>query len=365
MTNYKNLNEKNLSFLKDFLSCYSPSGYEAHGAYVWQKYVGNFVQVDGDVLNNSIGVINPDANFKIMLAGHYDEIGLQIMHISKEGYLYVRRLGGIDLLSLPGSEVVVLAKQGIVNGVLGKIPIHVQTPAERTKAIELEDLWIDIGVDSKEEAESLVSIGDPVAIKANFQLLGNHKIVSKGLDDKIGAFIVAEVLRILSQKQLTVGVYGVATSQEELGARGAITSTFKVNPIVGFCLDVGIATDVPGIEERKYGSMKLGKGASITHSADNNIVLVNLLKETAIAQQIKYQDVTSKSATGGTDTAHMQLARQGVATALISVPNRYMHTQVEMCDLRDVDEIISLLVETILRIDKEKIYNYLPVHNYK
>jgi len=359
---YKNLDQQNLSFLKELLSTNSPSGYEVNAAKVWQNYVNQFAEVSGDVLNNSIGVLNPQAEFKIMIAGHYDEIGLQVMYISKEGYLYVRRLGGIDLLSLPGSEVVVITKKGTISGVLGKIPIHVQSPTERTKAIELEDLWIDIGVDSEEEAANLVEVGDPVAIKSNFHYLGQHKIVSKGMDDKIGAFIVAEVLRNLSTQQLKVGVYGVATSQEELGARGAITSAFKVNPHVGFCLDVGIATDVPGIEERKYGKMRLGGGASITHSADNNVVLVRLLQQTAQQNNIQYQDVASKSATGGTDTAHMQLARQGVATALISVPNRYMHTQVEMCDLRDVDEIISLLVETIKVIDKDAIVDFVPSH---
>lgn len=360
--NYKNLNQTNIQFLEQLASTNSPSGYEVGAAKVWQGYVSQFAEVSGDVLNNSIGVLNSTASFKIMIAGHYDEIGLQVMFISKEGYIYVRRLGGIDLLSLPGSEVVILTRKGEVKGILGKIPIHVQTPTERTKAIELEDLWIDIGVDSQEEAEALVEVGDPIAIKSNFQLLGEHKVVSKGLDDKIGAFIVAEVLRILSKENLSVGVYGVATSQEEVGARGAITSTFKVKPQVGFCLDVGIATDVPGIEERKYGKMKLGGGASVSHSADNNTVLVRLLQDVADINNIVYQNVATSSATGGTDTAHMQLTHEGVATALISVPNRYMHTQVEMCDLRDVDEIISLLVESIKHIDANKIVDFVPSH---
>ena len=154
----------------------------------------------------------------------------------------------------------------------------------------------------------------------------------------------------------------MASSQEEVGCRGAVTSSYHINPQVGFCLDVGFATDVPNVSEKKYGEMKLGGGAVIRHSADNNIVLVRLLQDVAKEKEIAFQNVTNGSATGGTDTCKIQLAQSGVATALLSIPNRYMHTPVEVCDLRDVDEIIALLVETIRKIDKDRLTDFNPCH---
>ncbi|MCB9017991.1 MAG: M42 family metallopeptidase [Paludibacteraceae bacterium] len=359
---YKYLNDKNLDFLKRFLSTYSPSGYEMEAARAWQEYVSQFTKVETDVLCNSVGIINPEAEFRIMLSGHLDEIGFQVMYISKEGLLYFRKLGGIDALTVPGTEVMVLTRNGKVPGVIGKTPIHLQTATERTKALELDELWIDIGAENKEDAESKVEIGDPVAVKSNCLFMGENKVMSKALDDKIGAFIVAEVVRVLSVEDIKVGVYGVASSQEEVGCRGAVTSSYHINPQVGFCLDVGFATDVPNVSEKKYGEMKLGGGAVIRHSADNNIVLVRLLQDVAKEKEIAFQNVTNGSATGGTDTCKIQLAQSGVATALLSIPNRYMHTPVEVCDLRDVDEIIALLVETIRKIDKDRLTDFIPCH---
>lgn len=357
---YKYLNDKNLKFLKRFLSTYSPSGYEMEAASVWREYVSQFVPAKTDVLCNTVGVINPDAEFKIMLCGHLDEIGLQVMYISAEGLVYFRKLGGIDALTVPGTEVMILTRKGRIPGVIGKKPIHLQSASDRQKAVELDDLWVDIGVETKEEAEALVSIGDPIAVKENCLFMGENRIMSKALDDKIGAFIVAEVLRVLSSEDIKVGVYGVASSQEEVGCRGAVTSSYSINPQVGFCLDVGFATDIPGIEKKKYGEMALGGGAVIRHSADNNVLLVRLLQDVAAEKEIKVQNVANGSATGGTDTCKIQLAQSGVATALLSIPNRYMHTPVEVCDLRDVDEIIALLVEAIKKIDAEKVFNFVP-----
>lgn len=357
---YKYLNDNNLSFLKRFLSTYSPSGYEMEAAAVWREYVSQFVPARTDVLCNTVGVINPGAEFRIMLCGHLDEIGFQVMYISKEGLVYFRKLGGIDALTVPGTEVMILTRKGRVPGVIGKKPIHLQSAGDRQKAVDLDELWIDVGAETREEAEALVSIGDPIAVKDNCRFLGENRVVSKALDDKIGAFIVAEVLRVLSSEKISVGLYGVASSQEEVGCRGAVTSSHSIQPQVGFCLDVGFATDIPGIEKRKYGDMCLGGGAVIRHSADNNVLLVRLLQDVAVAKGVKIQNVANGSATGGTDTCKIQLARDGVATALVSIPNRYMHTPVEMCDLRDVDEIIALLVEAIKKIDAEKVFNFVP-----
>lgn len=360
---YKNLDKQSLEFLEKLCATCSPSGYEMEASLVWMNYVKQFAKTEADVLCNSYGIINPEADFKIMLSGHIDEIGFQVMYIDKDGLIYVRKHGGIDLLTVPGSKVEILTNggKGRVKGVIGKKPIHLQTSTERVKALELDELWIDIGAESDEEVKEMgVRIGNPVAIENNYTYLGKHRISSKGLDDKIGAFIVAEVIRSLSKENISIGIYGVASSQEEVGCRGAETSAYKINPQVGFALDVGFATDVPDCSKKKYGDCKLGGGAVIRHYADSNVVLSQLLLKVANEKEITYQEVTNSSATGGTDTCKIQLTQSGVASTLISIPNRYMHTPVEVCDLRDVDAIISLLVETIKKIDKEKIIDYIP-----
>lgn len=340
-----------LKFLEELLNSSGPSGFEEETARIFRKYLNGFCDiVETDVLGNTTGILNPDAEFKVMLAGHYDEIGFQIVHIDEEGLLYFRPNGGIDKLTVPGTEIEVTTEKGKVPGVIGKKPIHLLKPAERDKAVELEDMWIDIGAENKKEAESLVSIGDPVAVKPNFYQIGKNRVMSKGLDDRIGAFVVAETLRALSKRKLSVAVYGVGTAQEEVGLRGATTSTFNINPNIGFAVDVGFATDIPDIPHKLLGDIKLGNGPELNRSADNNVILGKLLRKVAKKHKIPYQEAASHRASGGTDTAQMQMTRAGVATALISIPNRYMHTPVEVCDLRDVKGAVELLTETIVAL---------------
>lgn len=340
--------KSSLDFLKEFMNSSSPTGFEAEAAAVFRKYTGSFCdEIRKDVMGNTISVLNADAKFKVMLAGHYDEIGFQIVHISDSGLLYFRANGGIDKLNIPSSEVDILTANGKVPGVIGKKPIHLLKEAERSKALELTDLWIDIGAESKAEAEKLVAVGDPVAMRSNFKMLNSNRFVSKGTDDKIGAFIVAEVMKELSKRKLSVGVYGVGTVQEEVGLRGSHISAFGIDPQAAFVLDVGFATDLPDISKNQLGDITLGKGAILTRSCDNNRILGALLRENAKKNATPYQESAAHRASGGTDAACIQLTRSGVATALISIPNRYMHSQVEMCDLRDARSAIDILVETI------------------
>jgi endoglucanase len=337
-----------LKFLQQLLNSAGPSGFEEETAGIFRDYLVKFCdKVETDVLGNTIGVLNPDAEYTVMLAGHYDEIGFQIVYIDDEGLLYFRPNGGIDKLTVPGTEIEVTTENGKVPGVIGKKPIHLLKPKERDQAVELSDMWIDIGAENKEEAEKLVQIGDPVAVKPNFQLIGKNRVMSKGLDDRIGAFVVAETLRALSKRKLNVAVYGVGTVQEEVGLRGATTSTYGINPHVGFAIDVGFATDIPDIPHKLLGDIKLGKGPELNRSADNNVVLGKMLRKIAKMHKIPYQEAASHRASGGTDTAQMQMTRAGVATALLSIPNRYMHTPVEVCDLRDAKDAVELLTETI------------------
>jgi len=337
-----------LKFLEELMQSSGPSGFEERTAVIYRKYISKFCEkVNTDITGNTIGVLNSKATFKVMLAGHYDEIGFQVVHVSDEGLLFFRQVGGIDKLTVPGTEIEVLTEKGKIPGVIGKKPIHLQKEKERNEALELSDLWIDIGAESKKEALQIVSIGDPIAVKPNYVRLGKHRIMSKGLDDKIGAYVVAETLRELSKRKLKIGVYGVGTVQEELGLRGATTSAFSINPNVGFAIDVGFTTDVPNIEKKLIGEVSLGKGPKLSRNADNNPVLYRHLVKNAEKHKIPYQVTTGHRASGGTDTATIQMSRGGVATALLGVPNRYMHTPVEICDIRDVENCIKLLVETI------------------
>jgi endoglucanase len=342
---------KSISFLEKFLKSSSPSGFEEKSAAIFREYIAGFSDnVRTDVTGNTIGVLNEDAPLKVMLAGHYDEIGFQVVYISDEGLLYFREVGGIDKITVPGTDVDIFTEKGPIPGVIGKKPIHLTKPADRSKALEISDLWIDIGAENKKAAEKLVSIGDPVATRPNFQMFGKSRLKSKGLDDKIGAFVVAETLRKLSREKLNVAVFGVGTVQEELGLRGATTSAFGIDPDIGIAVDVGFSTDTPDVEKKLMGDVSLGKGPIISRSADNNPVLVKKLKSTARKRKIPFQETSGYKASGGTDAARIQLTRSGVATAIISVPNRYMHTPVEICDLRDVEWCVNLIADTISSI---------------
>ena len=343
------LNKKSIKFLTELLNCSGPSGFEETTAKCYREYLATFAdRVYTDVTGNTFGVINEKAQLRVMLAGHYDEIGFQVTYISDEGFLYFRNVGGIDQLTVPGTEVnIITEKHGLVSGIIGKKPIHLLTAKERESAVELKDLWIDIGAENKKEAEKMITIGDPVSFRNNFKIYGKHRIKSKGLDDKAGAFVVAETLRELSKRNLDVAVYCVGTVQEELGLRGATTSAFGINPDVGFAVDVSFTTDVPDIKKNQLGEAVLGKGPILARNADNNPVLGRKIRQIASKHKINVQERAGYRASGGTDTAQIQMTQSGVATALVSIPNRYMHTQVEMCDLRDMEGAIKLLTETI------------------
>lgn len=338
---------ESMKFLETLFRSASPTGYEVEAAKVFRDYLSDVCSVRCDVLGNTIASLNESAPMRVMMSGHYDEIGFQIVYISEEGLLYFRPNGGIDKLNVPSSEVDILTPKGKVPGVIGKKPIHLLKPKERDCAVELHEMWIDIGAASKAEAEELVSVGDPVVMRDNFRMLNANRFISKGCDDKIGAFIVAETMRNLAKRKLNVAVFGVGSVQEEVGLRGATVSCFGIDPQVGFGIDVGFATDLPDIPKKQYGDITLGKGIILSKSCDNNIVLGEILRKTAKDKEIAIQESTAHRATGGTDTAAIQMTRAGVATALLSVPNRYMHSQVEMCDLRDAEAAIELLTETI------------------
>ena len=351
------IDAKAKKFLEELLMTCGPSGFEFEQAKVYRDYLKPFADdIRTDVLGNTIARLNPDAKFQFMLSGHYDEIGFQVVSIMPQGLISFRPVGGIDPLTLPGTGVEILTEKGHIPGVIGRKPIHLQTPDERKAVPKIEDLWIDIGADSQEAAAKLVQVGDPISFARNFEMLSDTCLHSKSLDDKIGAFVIAEAFRQLSKRKIKVGVACVGTVQEELGLRGAITGAFGVNPDAAIAVDVGFATDVPGIKPELLGDIKLGAGAELQRNADNNPPLLNRILKAAEKKKIPYQMTTGHRATGGTDTAAIQMTRGGVATALISIPNRYMHTPAEICDLRDVESAIGLIVETIASLSGKETF---------
>ncbi len=344
------MDQESKEFLKGLLAQCGPSGFEESVQKFWTKRTKNYADnITRDVHGNAIAVLNESAKFKVMLAGHCDEIGFIISHISEKGFLHVVPIGGIDSGVLPGSQVKIQTEKGWVDGIIGKKAIHLLEPEERKKAIPLKDLWIDIGAKNKKEALKVVSLGDPVSYAPNFLELCNNNFSSKGCDNKMGAFVVSEVLKILSKRKssLKVAVYSVSTVQEEVGLRGATTSAYGIDPDVGIAVDVGHASDLPDVDKREVGDVSLGLGPILHLGPVVNRTLGALLINTAKKKKIPYQ-YCSLGRPGGTDTSAMQLTRAGVATALVSVPNRYMHTMVETCSFTDLINSAKLIAETIL-----------------
>ena len=343
-------------FLEKLLNAPSPSGFEQPAAKIFRERVKGFAdKVTRDVHGNTMAVLNPDAKFKFMLAGHIDEIGLMITHIDKKGYLYVAQVGGMDPSLLVGQRVKIMTAKGEVPAVIGKKAIHLMTPDERNKAVKMTDIWVDMGAKDRKDAKSAVSVGDVMVIDVEYQRIRGDRVAARGCDDKAGAFVVAEVIRALSKRALKISVVGVATVQEEVGLRGAVTSSYTVKPDAGIAIDVGFASDHPKIDAKETGDVKLGGGPNLHRGANINPVLAAALEKKARALKIPFQVTAAPRATG-TDANAIQLARGGVAASLISIPNRYMHTPVEMISLDDLDNIVKLLVEFLASHPAKKDY---------
>jgi endoglucanase len=346
---------ESFEFLKQIEETPSPSGFEQPVARIVRKRMSRFAdKITTDVHGNVIVALNPKGSPRVMLAGHMDQIGLMVNYVNDDGYIYFDAIGGIDNTVLPGSRVTIHTKKGPVEGVIGRKPIHLMKPEERNQGkVERTDLWIDIGCRTKAETLAAVRIGDPVTYKLGLTRLGKDLVASPGLDNKVGTFVVMEALRLAAgMKGLKCALYAVATVQEEIGLRGARTSCFGIDPLVGIAVDVTHATDNPGADKKQAGEISLGKGAVIERGANINPVLEELFVETAEKKKIPHQMAGSPGATG-TDANAMQISRAGVAAGLISIPNRYMHTQVEVVNLSDLQACAELIAHTVARIDSK------------
>ncbi len=332
-----------LEFFKTALQTPSPSGYEGPLQQVVRDYVADFAdEVRTDYHGNVIAVKNADAPLRLMLAGHCDQIGLIVQHIDDEGFLYVQPIGGWDPQQLIGQRMTVWTDGGPVFGVIARKPIHLLTEEDRKKVPKIKDLWLDIGAADKQEAQGLVRIGDSVTPELGFHELRNQRAVSPAMDDKAGMWVVLEALRRAEKAKLDCALYAVSTVQEEVGLRGARTSSFGIDPHVGVAVDVTHATDCPTIEKKEEGDVGLGKGPVISRGPNMNPRVVEQLIATAEEHEIPFQLAAEGRATG-TDANAIQINRAGVATGLISIPNRYMHSPVEMISLTDIDRTADLL----------------------
>ncbi|MCK4576973.1 M42 family metallopeptidase [candidate division WOR-3 bacterium] len=352
------MKKESLEFLEKLINSFSPSGFEEDAMKVWKKRTESFVdEVTTDVHGNSISILNKEGSPRVMLAGHIDEIGYMVRYIDKEGYIYFSTIGGIDLHLVPGERVWIKTKKGMILGVIGKKPIHLIDQEERGKVAKIDQLWIDIGVKNEKEARSKISIGDPAVPAVGFEVLNGDMVVARGFDDKAGALIVSETMRLLSSKKPKASVFGVATVQEEIGLRGAKTSAYGISPDVGIAIDLTFATDFPSVEKKKVGDIKMGEGPVIARGPNINPKVFNLLVKTAKEEKIPYQIEGAPRGTG-TDANVIQLTKAGVATGLVSIPNRYMHTPVELVNLKDLENTAKLICAFILRLSKKT--NFIP-----
>ncbi len=336
------------SLLVQLLETNSPSGYEKDAVEVLQKSMANYCRIETDVIGNLYMTAMENAGLKIMLSAHCDEIGFQVVGVNNMGYIYIRDIGGVDRQILLGSEVSIITKKGVIDGVVGKKSIHILTEKDVNQNTETKNVWIDIGTSSIAETNEYVSIGDYVTLKSNFRITGNGKrVVSKGLDDKVGVYIISEVIKRLKGMVLPLYVVGVATTQEEIGCRGSGVAAYRVDPDIAITVDVGVATDIPNMGDASCGNFLLGKGPGICLNADNNQILCDLIRAVASENGIEYQNSIGFRYVGGNESTKIQVNKDGVATAHISIPNRYMHTAVEMCDIQDIENTITLIYNTI------------------
>lgn len=355
------MREQSLEFLRELMEAPSPSGYEQPAQAVVRAYAAGFAdEIVTDVMGNVIASRNAAGSPRVMLAGHVDEIGLIVTYIDESGFVTFKGVGGWDTTVLVGQPVTIHTGEGPIPGVVGRKPIHLLSASERGKPVSMDQMFIDIGVEvtdrdnkkNKAKPSGAVQIGDPITVGGGLTPLQGDLVAGRCFDDKAGTFVVIEALRLLSRRKLAAGVFAVSTTQEEIGLRGAQTSCFGVEPKVGIAVDVTFASDTPGDSKKATSDVKLGGGPAIVRGANINPKLYTRLIEAAEAKNIPYQLEAAPGGTG-TDANAMQLSRAGVATALIGVPLRYMHTPVEVLCLRDLENTAKLLAEVIARIDAD------------
>ena len=340
--------------LKALLSQPTPSGWEQDGQKIIADYVMPFC--DGlryDLHDNLIALRNPGAQIRIMIDGHCDEIGLIVQHIDDNGYLYISPIGGVNTQLLQAERLLIRGKKGVVNGIVGAPPPHLMLAKARDKAVDhISKLWVDIGAENREKALELVEVGAPATIDSDWRELNGDIVSARAFDDRVGAFINAEVLRRLAGCKLGVELHVVSSVREEIGLLGSRVAAYDIAPHAGIAVDVGFATDTPAPEKKFVGDAKLGGGPIIGCSPILHHGLRDLMHQTADENKIPTQ-VQARGRGEGNNAFAIYMARSGAASGLLSIPLRYMHSPVETLSLSDVEQTIALLTETIKRLPGE------------
>lgn len=354
------LNKSSLEFLENYLNNASPTGYESGGQKLWMDYLKPYVDTFiTDTYGTAVGIINPDAPYKVVIEGHADEISWYVNYITDDGLIYVIRNGGSDHQIAPSKRVNIHTKAGIVKGVFGWPAIHTRMRGKEEVA-KVDNLFIDIGCETKEQVDKMgVHVGCVITYPDEFMILNENKFVCRAIDNRMGGFMIAEVARLLHENKIKLpfGLYITNSVQEEVGLRGAEMITKTIKPNVAIVTDVCHDSTTPMIEKKIEGDTKIGKGPVVTYAPAVQNNLRELILETAMAKEIPFQRLASSRVTG-TDTDAFAYSNGGVASALISLPLRYMHTTVEMVHRDDVENVIKLIYETLLKLENEETFSY-------
>ena len=354
------MDESRVAFLRRMIATPSPSGFEQPVQQVIREEIQHYTnEVRTDVHGNVIAALNPTSHPRVMLTAHCDELGFLVRYIDEQGFLYFAPIGGYDPSTLPGERVHIHTAAGPILGIIGRKGVHLMDREERGRAPKLSEMWIDIGVSSKEEALKLVAPGSVATRAAQLELLREHLVVSRALDNKSGIFTIVEAVSYthLTLPQLKASVYFVSAVQEEIGGRGAATSSYSVDPLIAVAVDTIWTSDHPGTSKQEIGEIKLNGGPALTIGGFVNPRVYQLLVAAANEAGIAYQLDPEAGATS-TDNDPIRLTRAGVATALVNIPSRYMHTASEIVSLKDLDEIAELLACFVLSIDEQT--NVIP-----
>jgi endoglucanase len=354
------MREASLAFLQTLLETPSPSGFETRGQRIWLDYVSKFAdEVQTDSYGNCYAILNPKGSPKVLLGGHSDELGFMINYISDAGFIYFKGIGGVDNTLIRGQRVTVHGRNGPIAGVTGLLAIHLQESDDRKKVPGIHEMYIDIGASSKKEAEAWVQIGDAITYSAGFQFLGQEKkrIAARGCDNRIGTFAAAEGLRKASENrgQLKACVVAASTIQEENGLYGANMAGYRIKPDVALVVDVTHATDIPSCSKEKFGDVKLGKGPVISFGSANHPVINERLEKIAEKNKMALQREINPRCTG-TDADAIFVLHGGIPTASVGLPNRYMHSPVEVIELSDLEAIGELLGNFVLDLKSDETF---------
>ncbi|HNZ07182.1 MAG TPA: M42 family metallopeptidase [Candidatus Cloacimonadota bacterium] len=345
------MEEKHLRFFKDLVSAPSPSGFEAPAQKVARSFMAPYAdEIRSDVNGNLIAVKNGSGKLKVMVVGHADEIGFIINHIDEQGYVYVKTLGGFDVNLLPGLRVDIYHDGNLVRGIIGRKPIHMMRGEEGSPKLKLEDLWIDIGASSREDALKRVAIGDIATYNSHFEMLSEDLVVTKATDNKVGVYVAARVMQELAKKKLKANYYAVCSVGEETTMKGAGTSAFQIEPDIAIAVDVTFTSDIPGADKRVFGDVALGKGPTLSIGAALHPVIKDRLIQAAEKLKLPYQIEIAPGRTG-TDADAIHALRAGAATAVIGIPNRYMHSPNEVISLSDLENAVKMTAAFIAALD--------------